>query len=31
MSGKTIKFDNIDVNKKKFHPSSQADDLNLVE
>ena len=30
MSGKTLKFDNIKVNKKEFHASKQAIDLNLV-
>ena len=31
MSEKTLKFDNIEVNKKEFHPSKQAIDLNLVD
>ena len=31
MSEKTLKFDNIEVNKKKFHASKQAIDLNLVD
>ena len=31
MSGKTLKFDNIKVNKKEFHASKQAIDLNLVD
>ena len=30
MSGKTQKFDNIRVNKKEFHKSTQAIDLNLI-
>ena len=28
MSGKTLKFDNIVVNKKEFHASKQSIDLN---
>ena len=31
MSGKTLKFDNIVVNKKEFHASQQPIDLNLVD
>ena len=31
MSGKTLKLDNIKVNKKEFHASKQASDLNLVD
>ena len=31
MSGKTLKFDNIEVNKRKFYASRQAIDLHLVE
>ena len=31
MSEKTLKFDNIEVNKKEFHASKQAIDLNLVD
>ena len=31
MSGKTLKIDNIKVNKNKFHASKQAIDLNLVD
>ena len=31
MSGKTLKFDNIEVNKKEFHNSKQAIDLNSVD
>ena len=31
MSGKTLKLDNIKVNKKEFHASKQAIDLNLVD
>ena len=30
-SCKTIKFDNIEVNKKEFHASKQGIDLNLVD
>ena len=30
MSKKTVKFNNIRVNKKEFHKSKQAIDLNLV-
>ena len=30
MSEKSLKFENIDVNKKEFHVSKQAIDLNLV-
>ena len=30
MSEKTLKFDNITVNKKEFHKSKQPIDLNLV-
>ena len=31
MGEKTLKFDNIEVSKKKFHTSKQAIDLNLVD
>ena len=31
MSGKTLKIDNVKVNKNKFHASKQAIDLNLVD
>ena len=31
MSRKTLKFDNIEDNKKEFHASTQAVDLNLVD
>ena len=31
MSGKTLKFDNIQVNKKEFHASKQTIDVNLVD
>ena len=31
MSGKTLKFDNIEVDQKEFHASKQAIDLNLVD
>ena len=31
ISGKTLKFDNIEVNKKEFHASKQGIDLNLVD
>ena len=31
MSEKTLKFDNIRVNKKEFHASKQPIDLNLVD
>ena len=31
MSEKTLKFDNIVVNKKEFHKSKQPIDLNLVK
>ena len=31
MSGKTLKFDDTEVNKNKFHASKQATDLNLVD
>ena len=31
MSGKTLKFDNTEVNKKEFHDSKQAIDLNSVD
>ena len=31
MSGKTLKFDNIEVNKKEFHAFKQPIDLNLVD
>ena len=31
MSEKTLKFDHIKVNKKEFHASKQAIDLNLVD
>ena len=31
MSEKTLKFDNIEVNKKEFHKSKQPIDLNLVD
>ena len=30
MSEKTLKFDNIRVNKKEFHKSKQPIDLNLI-
>ena len=30
LSGKTLKLDNIEVDKKEFHTSKQAIDLNLV-
>ena len=30
MSGNTLKFNNIRVNKKEFHKSKQAIDLNLI-
>ena len=30
MSEKTLKFDNIRVNKKEFHKSEQPNNLNLV-
>ena len=30
MSEKTLKFDNIIVNKKEFHKSKQAIDLDLI-
>ena len=30
MSGNTLKFNNIKVNKKEFHKSKQAIDLSLV-
>ena len=30
MSGKTLKFDNIEGNKKEFHASKQAIHLNLI-
>ena len=30
MSEKTLKFNNIRVNKKEFHKSKQAIDLNLI-
>ena len=30
MSGKTLKFDNIRVNKKEFHKSKKPIDFNLV-
>ena len=30
MSEKTLKFDNIRINKKKFHKSKQPIDLDLV-
>ena len=30
MSEKTLKFDNIEINKKEFHKSKQSIDLNLV-
>ena len=30
MSQKTLKFDNIEINKKEFHKSMQSIDLNLV-
>ena len=31
VSGKTLKFDNIEVDQKEFHASKQAIDLNLVD
>ena len=31
MSEKTLNFDNIEVNRKEFHASKQAIDLNLVD
>ena len=31
MSEKTLKFDNIEINKKEFHKSKQPIDLNLVD
>ena len=31
MNEKTLKFDNIEVNKKEFHKSTQSIDLNLVD
>ena len=31
MSGKTLKFENTEVNKKEFHDSKQTIDLNLVD
>ena len=31
VSGKTLQFDNIEVNKKEFHASNQAIDLNLLD
>ena len=31
MSDKTLKFNNIKVNKKKFHRSNQATELDLVD
>ena len=31
MSEKTLKYDNVEVNKKEFHASKQAIDLNLVD
>ena len=31
MSEKTLKFDNVEVNKKEFDASKQAIDLNLVD
>ena len=31
MSEKTLTFGNVIVNKKEFHASKQATDLNLVE
>ena len=31
MSAKTLKFDNIEVNKNEFHASKQAIDLNLLD
>ena len=30
MSEKTLKFDNIEINKKEFHKSMQSIDLNLI-
>ena len=30
MSEKTLKFDNVRINKKEFHKSKQPIDLNLV-
>ena len=31
MTGKTLKFDNIEINNKQFHKSKQTIDLNLVD
>ena len=31
MSAKTLKFDNIEVNKKEFYVSKQTIDLNFVD
>ena len=31
MTGKTLKFDNIEINNKEFHKSKQTIDLNLVD
>ena len=31
MSEKTLKFDNVEVNKKEFHTSKKAIALNLVD
>ena len=31
MNEKTLKFDNIEINKKEFYKSKQATDLNLVD
>ena len=31
MSAKTLKYDNIEVNKNEFHASKQAIDLNLLD
>ena len=31
MNEKTLKFDNIEINKKEFRKSKQATDLNLVD
>ena len=30
MSGETLKFDNVRVNKKEFHKSKQSIDLSLI-
>ena len=31
MSGKTLKFDKIEIDRKEFHKSKQSIDLNLVD